>query len=220
VSLVPAAPGVGEQDGAAGFTLAELLVALVLLGLISVALVGGLRFGSRAWEAGLGKSAALEDVASAQAFLRRQISQTKLPLETDYDVEKGAMFLGHGDRMQWTSPWLSPVGAGGLYVFELDAPEENGTRSLRVRWTLRTSDWAGTFDDDTKDRRMLMANIQDLRIRYYGDPDLVEEPAWVPLWPDAFSLPRLIEIDVGLPEGDSRTWPPLVVAPQAQAVGR
>ena len=42
----------GPADGrdAAGFTLIELLVTLTLVGLISLVLFGGLRFGTRAWD--------------------------------------------------------------------------------------------------------------------------------------------------------------------------
>ena len=59
----------------AGFTLIELLIALALFGLISVVLFGGLRFGTRAWEAGNAHAERLEEVQAVQALLRRHIAQ-------------------------------------------------------------------------------------------------------------------------------------------------
>ncbi|MDH3594369.1 MAG: prepilin-type N-terminal cleavage/methylation domain-containing protein, partial [Rhodospirillales bacterium] len=58
-----------------GFTLVELLVALTLLGLIFVALFGGLRFGTRTWETGNQRSEAFAEVEVMQSLLRRQLAQ-------------------------------------------------------------------------------------------------------------------------------------------------
>ena len=38
------------HDGEAGFTLLELLISMTLLGLLMLVVLGGLRFGARAWE--------------------------------------------------------------------------------------------------------------------------------------------------------------------------
>ncbi len=66
---------------AAGFTLIELLVALTLVGLISVALFGGLRFGARVWEEGALHSARLAEIETVQSLLRRQLAQAHLPVQ-------------------------------------------------------------------------------------------------------------------------------------------
>ena len=64
--------------GGRGFTLVELLVVLALLGLVSVALIGALRFGLRAWDTGERRVEQLNRVQAVQAFLRRRIQQATL----------------------------------------------------------------------------------------------------------------------------------------------
>src|SRR5579864_2460479 len=60
--------------GDAGFTLLELLISLTLLAVLSAILFGGLRFGTRAWERSEVMASETDEIAIAQNFLRRQLS--------------------------------------------------------------------------------------------------------------------------------------------------
>ncbi len=207
----------GRQD--AGFTLVELLVAFVILGLIMVALAGGINFGTRAWEASARRSADIEEVVGVQSFLRRQISRAVLTVDEESATGAGTDFVGTTDNLRFAAPWLSPVGAGGIYVFDLSVEAAGSGRDLKLQWALRHPEWSGTFDPQSRNQRVLMKDISGLRIRYLGDTER-EDTAWASVWEDPLFLPRLIEIDVELSRGDSRVWPPLIIAPQALSLGQ
>ena len=67
------------RGGASGFTLVELLVALTLFGVISVVIMGGLRFGTRVWETGNDRAEVLAEVDAVQGILRRYMAQAIVP---------------------------------------------------------------------------------------------------------------------------------------------
>ena len=204
----------------AGFTLIELLVAFVILGLIMVALAGGINFGTRAWEASARRSADMEEVVGVQSFLRRQISQAVITVDEESATGAETGFVGATDNLRFAAPWLSPVGAGGIYVFDLSIEAAGSGGDLKLQWVLRHPEWSGTFDPQSRNQRILMKDISGLRIRYLGDSQSGASLTWAPNWQDPPFLPRLIEIDVDLPRGDGRVWPPLVIAPQALALGQ
>ena len=62
-----------------GFTLLEIMVAMVVLSLIVTTAFGALRLGERSWEAGLARSGETETLRSVAGVLQRQFNQT-LPL--------------------------------------------------------------------------------------------------------------------------------------------
>ena len=57
-----------------GFTLIEILIAMTLLGLLMAMLSGGLRLGTRAWEASDTRSAELARLEAVQGFIRRSLT--------------------------------------------------------------------------------------------------------------------------------------------------
>jgi general secretion pathway protein J len=75
-----------ERDDA-GFTLVELLATIALLSLLSMLLVGSLRFGLKAWDRGITHSDRIEHVMLTQDFLQR-------------DVEDAYPYFSNGERAQ------------------------------------------------------------------------------------------------------------------------
>ena len=109
--------GRARRRSEAGFTLIELLVALTLLGLISVVLFGGLRFGTRAWEAGNLRAEQLAQVQAVQALLRRRIAQALPPgpeaAGDAGDEARRRVFSGESDALQFLAAVPSRAGVGG-----------------------------------------------------------------------------------------------------------
>jgi general secretion pathway protein J len=105
-----------------GFTLLEMLVALVVFGLVMAGLTQTFRFGLSVWSAGPRKVASPENLAALDAALTRMVGQA-VP----------GSFIGHRDRLVFTT--VLPAGAGlpGALADAAILPGPNGTLVLRYR---------------------------------------------------------------------------------------
>ncbi len=207
----------------AGFTLIELLIALTLLGLISVVLFGGLRFGTRAWEAGNVRAEQLAQVQAVQALLRRRIAQALPPISEAADGADGRNnFAGMSDALQFLAVVPSRAGVGGIYAFDLVVIEDSVTGRARVRleltWRLHRSDGevepSDTLEADLGGRRVLVDGLASAQFRYFGASAPGQSADWRDGWDSEAGLPGLIAIEAEFPEGARRAWPALQVAPK------
>ncbi len=204
-----------KDRGERGMTLVELLVAMTLLALISVALFGGLRFGTRAWEVGAQRSEIFAQVESAQSLLRRQLSRAvALPIP---GPKKKWTFEGTEERLDFTAPAPSQFGVGGIYRFELFAEPgpEGEHQQVILRWKIYRSEQTGPLDGEDSETRALLEGIEDLRFSYFGLLERQEEAEWNDHWTETDGLPELILVDVIFPRDDDRRWPELLIAPRA-----
>ncbi len=202
-----------------GFTLVELLVAMTLIGLIFVALFGGLRFGARTWEVGNTRSEVSAQTEVAQSLIRRQLAQAiMLP-----GFERGDFsFEGEAERLRFTAPGPSQIGLGGIYLFELFTETSDQGQRLKLRWRLHRPDLDpdSPLEDEDRKTRVLLDGIDALRLGYYGDPEGRRDPQWSETWEGHEVLPTLISVRLDLPQEDTRRWPELLVAPRGSSGGR
>ena len=85
-------PGISRQGKRSvkkspGFTLLELMISIVILGIMILILMGGLRLGYRSVEAGEKKMGTLERVRATMNLMDAQI-QSEIPLTYEADGEK------------------------------------------------------------------------------------------------------------------------------------
>ena len=102
-----------------GFTLLELVIALMLLGLMLPLAFAGLRLGLATWDSVEDRLNADNDQLLAHDFLRRQLERAQLPTQRDLSVEPDFSFNGNADRLQFVAPLPAHLGQGGMYRFEL-----------------------------------------------------------------------------------------------------
>lgn len=203
-----------------GFTLVELLVAMTLIGLLFVALFGGLRFGTRVWEAGVERGEDFAEVEVTQALLRRQLDQL-LPLPVPDQQEQEISFSGEQERLTFTAPAPSQFGLGGIYYFDLFAERAEPGQRLVLRWQLYRPDRDEPFNEEESQQRTLLENIEAVQFGYYGDPEQFEigerldKGEWRERWVGADLPPQLIAVRIVFPENDSRYWPELIIAPRS-----
>ena len=89
------------SQGAAGFTLVELLVAMTLLGFLTVLLFGGLRFGTRAWEDRRRITPTRMPARSAESLLATDDRASLPPPAVFRDASSGRGFRREARQMTW-----------------------------------------------------------------------------------------------------------------------
>lgn len=203
--------------GTSGFTLVELLVALTLLGLLMVALFGGLRLGARAWEV---SGERLDDTSRLQViheFLRTRLSQA-YPLEiTGRTNEPRLAFRGRSDAVSFVTVLPEHLGAG-LHRLTLQLVEREDRQHLALFWSRFAATDGADGNEPRAGERLLLHDVAGLELGYFGAFAPRAPPAWYESWHDApLRLPRLIRVRVIFAPGDRRSWPDLIVRPMIDA---
>lgn len=221
-----------------GFTLVELLIALAMIGLITLLLFSGLRLGSRAWDAVENVSSQTDELRLAHGFLARALSQAR-SLSVIVDAESIPVFGGDGTTLEFAAPLSEHVGVAGLYVLRLTLERRGSGQALILnRWLLHPEVLAGgddfppweplekdggkALDDYPSDldraggafgRTLLLADVGAFGIAYYGTADGETEPGWHEEWLAQSTLPTHLRIRLTTA---SQSWPDLIVTLPAQ----
>jgi general secretion pathway protein J len=183
-----------------GFTLLEVLVALVIAGFVLLSLTQGLRFGMLAGVNEARMTGGNEDLNTADQMIRQLIEGMD-----PGTVTATAPVAGHHDRLECIS--ILPEAHGAIPTRQIHAEllVENGRR-LVLRWHpwLHAREPGGRPPvQDTE----LLRGVAGIAIFYWkaGGP-------WVDAW-SASDLPTLIRVRLQFPDGDPRHWPDIVAAP-------
>src|SRR5262245_5431730 len=116
-----------------GYSLVELLVVLALMGLIAIAMSGGIRFGARVWEKAGTQVEALEQTQGAQTLLRNVLANIA-PRFLDPTVPSTDTFAGGSERMSFTGAMPSALEGGGLARYTLSVVRTGKTMRLQIAW--------------------------------------------------------------------------------------
>ena len=204
----------GANGGEDGFTLIELLVVLALLALTSLAMVGALRFGLRAWETGERRVEQSNRIQAVQGFLRQRIHQA-LPTPRRADrTEPATTFAGTMEDLRFTAPLPAHLGIGGLHVYALRLDEDGDGRRMVLDWRLYRPEDSESIEAAGAGTANLLDGVESMTLSYFGASRDGGDPDWHDQAEMAAGLPDLIRLRVTFPAGDDRLWPELVVAPK------
>ncbi len=179
----------------AGFTLLEILVALVVFGFLVLGLGQGVDFGLRAWDRQSRGIAARGELDAVDRALRGLIGR----LDPDTDVVGRAHGLGLTSQLPQTAALATGEADMALGV--------DGARRLVLRWTPHLH--AVRFGPPpTPDVAELLRGIERLDLAYWPR----DGGGWRDTW-SAHDPPAMIRIHVVFPVGDPRHWPDLIAAP-------
>jgi len=191
----------------AGYTLVELLASLIIIGMVSVMMLSGISAGRRVWERADIANAQGETISGAQMLLRERVERS-FPA-TRYDkIPTYADFFGAANAVNFLSPPRDIHAPSGLVRYTL-ALAPNGDLILSALTDLAIDPKAAG------EPLVLLHNVQQLDIAYFGVAPPDKDPAWHDQWQFRATLPLLMRVRVQFPPEDTRAWPDLLIKPFA-----
>jgi general secretion pathway protein J len=196
-----------------GFTLLELIIAMMLLALMSGLLFGTLSLSASSWDRGEAKAAQVSDMRLTEEFLRRALT-AQHPLRLHKALNQPLYFQGTRESLAFAAV-LPGQASGGIYYFRLavtpsgDASRLTLARVIPDAAAITPPDFGGAPQSDLADA------ITEVRFSYFGrdaDSNDANAPTWRDRWDDPQILPLMIRVDVTPVKGTP--WPSLVVEPR------
>lgn len=191
---------VGPAGRNAGFTLLEVLVVLLILGLIVAGLAGGTRLGLAAIGAQSKAAAEYRDLEPVDRALRRLVVNISLPAD---DRKPGLV----GEPTGFAC--VTAMSAAGGPPSRVDAYVAlDAAHRIVLRWSphLHAERLAPR---PAPAEEVLLQGVDRLEVSYLS-PD---RTGWLRSW-SRVDLPALIRIRLLFAPGDPRHWPPIIVATQ------
>jgi len=193
-----------RRGEAGGFTLVELLVALALFGMLSVALFAALRGAAGTLDRVAGNSAGTSGLAAADDVLRRNFLAA-YPLY----VSRAVAFEGDSGGVAFLAPAPAALAEGGFARVAVGV--DGGDLVIAARPELA---WA---DAHAGVREVLAAGVSGLRFGYFGADSTGGVGYWHGSWRNRAMLPSLVRVSVAFPAGDARKWPEMIFATAVRA---
>jgi len=190
----------GQQSG---FTLLELLVALVVLGFLMVGLTQGVRTGLAMWGAQTRRLGETGELDAGARVLRTLLSdiQTPQPNRTGAATPN---FEASPDKLTFVGDL--PTGFGTTRRANITLELVDG--HLVLLWTPRRHELT-TAPEPKPIETELIHGVERLEFAYWG----AASPGQPASWQDqSGGPPELIRVRLTFPKGDRRRWPDLIVA--------
>lgn len=226
-------PARRRDEGEAGFTLLELLVAMTLLAMVFGLIASGIGFGAAVWEKGGASAKRAGDLQTAHRVLRARIEAMRphrRPREKRQPLQALAV-NGVREALVFVGPPPAALAPPGLYRYRIAIGGRGGDGSLTLSWRrlqpdLRDFDadadtdtgTGGGDEKDTTGSTVLMDGIEGGRIEYFGTIKPQDPEDWRDRWEDAPRLPSLVRVTLEFAGDDPREWPPLIAAPMVEGL--
>jgi general secretion pathway protein J len=219
-------------------TLIEILVAVTLLGLLSIGLVTALQVAAGAWSSSRTARGQDRRIANANALLHAQFSGVTpvvpMILRPGIAVPAGPFFQGEPAAMRFVSSYSMTEGVrGGLQIIELQtSPGPEGTRLILTQTPYQGPLSVGRFIvgveplTEPLSFRLLFTPLQPragslivadrlkaVGFSYLRGSRVPNEPdTWVTVWDQPRQLPQAIRVDMQPLEDAGRLRPVAIVS--------
>jgi general secretion pathway protein J len=168
-----------------GFTLLELLISMVMLGIIVVILVGALRLGFRSVDSGERKADSLERMRVSLSVIDSQI-QSQTALTYQEEEAQNYYFTGEKDSLEFSTNYSIWGGQKGYVVVSYSVLEEKGKAVLYASEHI-----VGV--EETRETKLLDA-FDNIYFEYFYKGPTDEVGNWVEQWTDTSQIPTKIKI--------------------------
>ncbi len=190
----------GHDAGQQGFTLVEILIALVVFSLVLVALERGFQAATMIFERQRGMLASQAELGAVDQFLRNLVVHAN-----GGNAREDQVFFGrpHGFVLRGPSPLALGGTEGSSADFRLSVDDQH---RLTIVWMAyrHVTDAARPAHQE-----VLLKGIQTIDCDYFADGK------WENSWYSS-GLPALVRIRILFPDGDRRHWPDIVAAPATE----
>jgi general secretion pathway protein J len=188
----------------AGFTLLELLVAIAVLGLLSLSIARGLSLGSGAWGRAHTRTSQAERLRDTTRLLRQLVAGAIPAFASSAPDDRTIAFAGTPEELRLVTRLPPSAGTPATVAARLFL--QDGALILAWRLDLPRSDGDGTLPET---RQVIAQNIAALKFAYAAP--------WQPQWLGQTKLPALVSIAIEDNDEPHTQWPPIVTQTLATA---
>ena len=195
-----------------GFSLLEVMLAILLLALLLAGTYGGITAARRNMHSGELAIERIDKVRTVQEFLRHQISRIlPFPYARSKDGTQVEVFKGDATSMRFVAPMPGYLSRGGAYVQTLTlAPGDRGMQLVFTTTLLNGFDMdkAAPSEESTV---VLLDRIEEGSFSYRGLDQQGELMNWGSGWKDSSTTPLLVGLDLRLVGGVQVQWPRMTI---------
>jgi general secretion pathway protein J len=192
----------------AGFTLLEVLASLVLLALLLVGVYSGIRTAAHSVRSGTANIERMDQVRSAQQFLRRELAQSLTQPISKTEHGEPIYFVGTPHQMRYVAPLPGYLGKLGPQLQQLQLVAD-GHQGFRLELSLALLPPDGTPPQALGEPQVLLDHIKSGSFSYRGINGQGVAVPWSSDWSDGRLLPQLVSVKLQ-PEG-TIDWPQLLI---------
>lgn len=169
-----------------GFTLLELLISLVMLGIIAIILSSAMRIGLRTVSTGEKKIDHLERTRASFTIIDSQI-QSQIPLTFEENGEKKYYFQGDMESLQFPSNYSIWGGRKGYVMVRYKVEsDDTGKQFLAVSENI-----IGT--KSSRESRLFSA-VDAIHFEYFFRDPTEEKGKWADKWTDTGNIPEKVRL--------------------------
>lgn len=197
-----------------GFTLVEMMIALVVLSLVSLGTVTALRTMGMTHERLSATTERVDEIRQVSQFLRDSLRQVMAAPQSGFDgawvMPVAGLPIAEREELVWLAPFQAAGGSGGLNYFRLYRVDNTLRLQLQAHHAaFDHSSWPGLGDGE-----LLVTGLEEFYIEYRLDmsQSWQDRPTPEEL---LTRFPAMLRIVI---KADGRYWPEIVVAP-SQAGG-
>lgn len=189
-----------------GFTLLEILLALVLMAFVMLGVWGALSGATRITHSADALMAQSESVATTQRFLRTWLSAAEPQPYLAAGAQRATVFKGDANSLQYVAPLPAQSGHAGLYLQTLALVKEGaGHYTLELEYLPYSGDKAATGQPS---RHVLLKDLRGGKFEYLAVPGYGEAATWRGDWRAANGMPLAVRVQL------DPAWPTRVPFPE------
>lgn len=210
--------GARKADGslrrAAGFTLLEVLLALVLMAFAMVGIWGALRTGARLTRSADASIQRSDRARAVQAFLRGYLGGAQPQAFVPAKDQAARMFRGDPRALTYVAPMPAQLGDGGLFVQTLQfvRNRDSNDYTLQLTYAPLSSD---TVAPAAAKPEILLAHVVDGGFEYLVAAQRNAPAKWQRTWHDTNGLPLAVHIVADPGWGGRVGFPEMLIALRA-----